>query len=155
MLEQYEAVSCDSLIFRQLVRRLRTDLLPLVSLVWSSPATIVCGGHDCVPVIFHLTQDLTITPPTKLENPEQAEAEEPNATVGMAAMKMFQSRDRRGEVSVEDYKLRTTHQNMINELRRLDEGIFSTAGGDGRLCVWRCPSYQDDQLSDQLKNCLI
>ena len=144
------------MVFRQEVRRLRTDLLPLVSLVWSSPVSLVCGGHDCVPVIFQLAQDQTITAPTKLERagPEVEEQSE-SATAGVAAMKMFQSRDRTGEVSVEDYKLRTTHQNTINELRRLGEGIFSTAGGDGRLCVWRCPGSQHDQLSDQMKNFLI
>ena len=58
------------------MRRLRTDLLPLVSLVWSSPVSLVCGGHDCVPVIFQLAQDQTITAPTKLERagPEAVEA---------------------------------------------------------------------------------
>ena len=136
------------------MRRLRTDLLPLVSLVWSSPVSLVCGGHDCVPVIFHLGPGQTITPGIKLET-TQAEVEEQAVTGGVAAMKMFQSRDRTGEVSLGDYKLGTTHQNTINEVRRLDQGVFSTAGGDGRLCVWRCPSYQDDPLSSQMRNCLI
>ena len=153
-------------MFRQpeLVRRLRTDLLPLVSLVWCSPVSLVCGGHDCVPVIFHLAQDTTSTITSsitgislghKLERAELSEAEEPTAIAGVAAMKMFQARDRTGEVAREDYKLRTTHQNTINEIRRLHEGIFSTAGGDGRLCVWRYPSSPEDQLSDQMKNCQI
>ena len=156
----------ECLIFRELVRRLRTDLLPLVSLVWCSPVSLVCGGHDCVPIIFHLAQDTTstsssissttiFTPGHKLERSEPTEAEEPTATVGVAAMKMFQARDRTGEVAREDYKLRTTHQNTINEVRRLQDGIFSTAGGDGRLCVWRYPSSPQDQLTDQMKNCQI
>ena len=146
-------------MFRQLVRRLRTDLLPLLSLVWSSQVSLVCGGHDCVPVMFQVEQDpdgtSSIRPGTRLERADQPEAEQQNNSAGLAAMKMFQARDRTGEVAREDYKLRTTHQNIINEIRRIDEGIFSTAGGDGRLCVWRYPSSPEDQLSDQMKNCQI
>ena len=141
---------------RLLVRRLRTDLLPLVCLAWCSPFSLVCGGHDCVPVIFHLSQDTScssISPGHKLERAEVTEAEVP--TAGVAAMKMFQARDRTGEVCVEDYKLGTTHQNTILGVRRLDEGVFSTVGGDGRLCVWRYPNSEEDQLSDQMKNCQI
>ena len=154
------------LISRQVVTRLRTDLLPLVSLVWSSPVSLVCGGHDCVPVIFHLSQDqdtttnttssTTISPGIKLEGSEVTEAEEPAATGGVAAMRMFQARDRRGEISVADYKLGTTHQNTISEVRRLEQGVFSTAGGEGQLCIWRYPaSSPQDQLSHQMKDCQI
>ena len=147
------------LISRQVVTRLRTDLLPLVSLVWSSPVSLVCGGHDCVPVIFHLSQDhdttTTISPGIKLEGSEVTEAEEPAATGGVAAMRMFQARDRRGEISVADYKLGTTHQNTITEVRRLEQGVFSTAGGEGQLCIWRYPSSPQDQLSHQMKDCQI
>ena len=146
-------------MFRQVVRRLRTDLLPLLSLVWSSPASLVCGGHDCVPVMFQLGQHqdgtASISPGMRLERAQPPEAQELNNGTGMAAMKMFQARDRRGEVCVEDYRLLTTHQKAITEVRRLEEGVFSTAGGDGRLCVWRCPSLQSDLLSHQMENCQL
>ena len=150
---------CEGLMFRQMVRRLRTDLLPLLSLVWSSPVSLVCGGHDCVPVMFQVEQEqdgtFSIRPGTRLERADRPEAEQQNNSAGLAAMKMFQARDRRGEVCVEDYRLLTTHQKTITEVRRLEEGVFSTAGGDGRLCVWRCPSLQSDLLSHQMENCQL
>ena len=141
------------------MRRLRTDLLPLVSLVWSSPVSLVCGGHDCVPVIFQLAQDQTITAPTKLERAgPEAEEQSESATAGVAAMKMFQSRDRTGEVGSTrgSYRLASTHQKQITELRLVSPSLssssssspalISSSGADGRICVWECPSSGPNQL---------
>ena len=121
------------------VRRLRTDCLPLVSLVWISPVRLVCGGHDCVPLVFRLTDDGGIVLAGRLEDSQPREPREPQeAGGGLAAMRMFQSKDRTGEVCAGHYSLSTTHQNQITEVRRVPGGqMVSTTGGDGRLCVWR------------------
>ena len=122
------------------LRRLITDCLPLVSLVWTSPVSLVSAGHDCLPLVFRLTQEGEIVLAYKLEDPQPRQ--ETGPAEGLAAMKMFRSRDRTGEVCEGDYKLGTTHQNQITEVRRLEvdgaeKELVSTTGLDGRLCVWR------------------
>ena len=117
------------------VRKLRTDCLPLLSLVWTSEDSLVCGGHDCVPIVFRLTEDGQIELTCRLEDVELSQ--EPDQAVSLPAMKMFQSKDRTGEVGGGDYRLRTSHQNTITEVRRLPGHRVSTTAGDGRLCVWR------------------
>ena len=117
------------------VRRLMTDCLPLVSLVWTSPVSLVSGGHDCLPLVFRLTQEGEIVLAYKLEDAQPRQETGPAG--GLAAMKMFRSRDRTGEVCEGDYRLGTSHQNQITEVRRLEGDLVSTSGLDGRLCVWR------------------
>jgi len=37
-----------------MVMKLRTDLLPMLTLTWLSPNTLVAAGHNCVPITFNL-----------------------------------------------------------------------------------------------------
>jgi len=129
------------------VKKLRTNLLPLMSVIWTSLTTLVAGGHDCVPVFFHLDQELNITAGDKFE----ADKVNEESQAPIAAMKLFRSKDRTGEHSVGNYKISTTHQKQITQLRLMTgEGsgseLISSSGADGRLCLW---NYQN--VEQQLK----
>ena len=68
---------------------------------------------------------------------------------------MFIFRDRTGEVSSTrgSYRLATTHQKQITELRLVSPpspssspALISSSGADGQICVWECPSSSPSQL---------
>ena len=118
-----------------------------MSVIWTSLTTLVAGGHDCVPVSFHLDQELNITTGDKFEADKVNEENQ----APIAAMKLFRSKDRTGEHSVGNYKISTTHQKQITQLRLMTgEGsgseLISSSGADGRLCLW---NYQN--VEQQLK----
>ena len=114
-----------------------------MSVIWTSLTTLVAGGHDCVPVSFHLDQELNITAGDKFE----ADKVNEESQAPIAAMKLFRSKDRTGEHSVGNYKISTTHQKQITQLRLMTvSGLMSSSGADGRLCLW---NYQN--VEQQLK----
>ena len=119
------------------MRKLRTDLLPFISLVWISPRLLVAGGHDCVPVMFNISDNHDLELGDRFESSDATE--EASDTVG--AMKMFRARDRLGEQDIKSYNLPSTHQNMITQLsimtRYQDHVVMSSSGADGRICCWR------------------
>jgi hypothetical protein len=36
------------------VMKLKTNLLPFLSVVWLAPSKLLAAGHDCVPVVFYV-----------------------------------------------------------------------------------------------------
>ena len=34
--------------------KLRTNILPLLTLSWINPSQMIAAGHDCVPFVFHV-----------------------------------------------------------------------------------------------------
>jgi hypothetical protein len=36
------------------VMKLKTNLLPFLSVVWLAPNKLLAAGHDCVPVVFYV-----------------------------------------------------------------------------------------------------
>lgn len=119
------------------VAKLGTSLLPLLSLVWISPVTMLAAGHNYVPITFNLGPGGDITEGGKLEQDKKA-------TSGpmSSAMKMFQNRDLLGQSdSGAGTIINTTHENQVNELRIHcgDSGdviSISSCGGDGKLVLW-------------------
>lgn len=116
--------------------KLKTNLLPLLTVTWVGPSMLLAAGHDCVPVMFAVDGANRISQGVKLEETKRQEAATPTNT----AMRMFQNKDRTGNESL-DSSLPTTHQNQIMELRIMSgskEGAasVSTSAGDGRLCFW-------------------
>lgn len=116
--------------------KLKTDLLPLLTVTWIGPSCLLAAGHDCVPVMFQVDGANRISQGVKLEETKRQEMKEKENS----AMRMFQNKDRTGndsDISV----LPTTHQNQIMELRILsgskeEATSVSTSAGDGRLCFW-------------------
>lgn len=122
------------------VMKLKTNLLPLLTVTWVGPSTLLAAGHDCVPVMFAVDGANRISQGVKLEETKRQEAATPTNT----AMRMFQNKDRTGNELL-DSSLPTTHQNQIMELRIMsgskeEATSVSTSAGDGRLCFWELDS---------------
>lgn len=117
--------------------KLKTSLLPFLSVLWLAPSRLLAAGHDCVPVIFHLEASGELRQGPMLE--ERKEAEAPSSA--FCAMKMFQNKDRVGQELV-DTALNTTHQNQICELRVVSSAAggqveqVSSCAGDGNIVIW-------------------
>jgi actin related protein 2/3 complex subunit 1A/1B len=120
-----------------LVNKLKTNLLPFLSVLWLAPNRLLAAGHDCVPVIFHVATSGELKQGPMLE--ERKEAEAPNSS--FCTMKMFQNKDRVGQELV-DTALTTTHLNQICEMRvvSVDSGhhveSVSSCAGDGNIVIW-------------------
>jgi len=117
------------------VMKLRTSLLPMLTLVWVSPSSLLAAGHDCVPIVFNLDQSGKLSLGGKLEEDKKVESGATNN-----AMKMFQNKDRVGSETT-DTVLNTTHQNQVNEMRikqgtKSGADTLSTVAGDGKLVIW-------------------
>jgi len=48
------------------VSRLATSLLPLLTLTWAGPSTLLAAGHDCVPIAFTIDESGQLSPGSKL-----------------------------------------------------------------------------------------
>jgi len=132
------------------VMKLRTDLLPLLTLTWLTDNTLVAAGHNCVPITFSVSGSGSLSLGGRLEEDKKQEG----GGAAASAMKMFQRADRLGQSELES-KLNTTHQNQISEMR-IHSGVkgkvktISTVAGDGKLVIWDI-----DNLSAKMKNLVI
>jgi len=132
------------------VMKLRTDLLPLLTLTWLTDNTLVAGGHNCVPITFSVSSAGTLSFGARLEEDKKQEG----GGAAASAMKMFQRADRLGQSELES-KLNTTHQNQISEMRihsgaKGNVKTISTVAGDGKLVIWDIGS-----LAAKMKNLVI
>eukprot|EP00088_Acartia_fossae_P014439 TRINITY_DN1772_c0_g1_i2.p1 TRINITY_DN1772_c0_g1~~TRINITY_DN1772_c0_g1_i2.p1 ORF type:complete len:379 (+),score=104.26 TRINITY_DN1772_c0_g1_i2:191-1327(+) len=120
--------------------KLKTNLLPFLSLLWIGPNRLLAAGHDCVPVLFHVDSAGKVSQGPKLE--EGGNVVE--ATAAASAKNMFKNKDRLGQELV-DSRLGTTHQNQINSMRilegnKVEARRVSTTAGDGALVIWNLAS---------------
>ena len=93
----------------QRVSKLQTSLLPLLSLVWISPATMLAAGHNYVPIAFKLGAGGEITEGGRLEQDKKASSGSLSS-----AMKMFQNMDVLGQSdSGAGTIINTTHENQV------------------------------------------
>ena len=90
-----------------MVMKLRTDLLPLLTLTWLSERTLVAAGHNCVPITFTLDGGGSLTLGARLEEDKKKES-----TGASSAMRMFMNKDKLGQDEMET-QLNTTHQNQV------------------------------------------
>lgn len=132
-----------------MVMKLRTDMLPMLTLTWLTGKTLVAAGHNCVPITFNLDASGSLTLGSRLEDEKKQEA-----TGSLSAGNMFRLRDKTGQSELVT-KLSTTHQNQISELRihtggKENVNTLSTVAGDGKLVVWDIKS-----LSGKLANLTI
>jgi len=132
-----------------MVMKLRTDLLPMLTLTWISDRTLVAAGHNCVPVTFNLDTSGSLTFGARLEEDRKQES-----SGASTAMRMFKNQDRIGTSELQTL-LKTTHQNQISELRIHDGNkdnvnAISSVAGDGKLIIWDIKS-----LSSKLANLKI
>jgi actin related protein 2/3 complex subunit 1A/1B len=112
-----------------------TQLLPFMSLIWSTESEIIAAGYDCQ--AYRLQGDeqgwqLAGSLETK-GRPGAQHREE-------SALNMFRQMDLKGKTT-DDTKLDTVHQNTISTIRVFEEvggkvSKISSSGVDGRVVVW-------------------
>jgi len=129
--------------------KLKTNLLPFLSLIWIGPNKLLAAGHDCVPVAFNVDSAGKLVQGNKLEEDTKIEA-----LAISNARDIFKNKDDVGQES-RDSKLGTTHQNQINSMRimegnKMDAKRVSTTAGDGALVIWNL-----DLLSSKLSGLKI
>lgn len=118
------------------VLNISTQLLPFVSLQWTTEDTLIAAGYDCELYRFQGNEggwQLVGALETKAEAAGSGEQEE-------SARNMFRQMDLKGKVK-DDTKLHSTHQNTVLMMRSYQEAggqisKISTSGVDGRVVVW-------------------
>jgi len=135
------------------VAKLRTDLLPLLTLTWLTEGSLIAAGHNCVPLTFHCKPG---GPPALSQGArlEEKGGRQEGGGAAASAMRMFQNKDRLGQSELES-KLNTTHQNQISEMRihtgaKGSVQAISTVAGDGKLVIWDINS-----LASKMKDLVI
>ena len=98
-----------------MVMKLRTDLLPMLTLTWLTSTRILAAGHNCVPITFNLDTSGSLTLGARLEEDKKLET-----TGTISARDIFKNKDKMG-ISELETRLNTTHQNQVN----LDLVIFT------------------------------
>ncbi|KAK8126258.1 uncharacterized protein PG998_002017 [Apiospora kogelbergensis] len=116
---------------------INTQLLPFMSLIWSSESEIVAAGYDCEAFRFQgdasgwqLSGTLESKGRPGLGDDEREES----------ALNMFKQMDLKGKAK-DDTQLKTVHQNTISTVRAYESNDgnvtqFSTSGVDGRVVIW-------------------
>jgi len=115
--------------------KLKTKLLPFLTLTWIGLNKILAAGHDCVPVVFQVDAAGKLIQGSHLE---EGGAVENSASA--SAMNMFRNKDRVGSELL-DNRLTSTHQNQICTMRivqgsKEEAHSISTTAGDGNLVIW-------------------
>merc|ERR1712126_553596 len=100
--------------------KLRTDLLPMLTLTWISDRTLVAAGHNCVPVTFNLDTSGSLTFGARLEEDRNQES-----SGASTAMRMFKNQDRIG-----------TSELQIHDGNKDNVNTISSVAGDGKLIIW-------------------
>jgi actin related protein 2/3 complex subunit 1A/1B len=115
---------------------LSTQLLPFMSLIWSSEDEIIAAGHDCEAYRFKGSEkgwQIAGSLEKKSRPGLQDQREE-------SAFNMFKQMDLKGKTT-DDTKLKTVHQNTINTIRSFEESggavtKISSSGVDGNVVIW-------------------
>jgi actin related protein 2/3 complex subunit 1A/1B len=126
---------------------LKTPFLPYADIEFLNDDTLVCGGWDMNPHIYHAEGDTT-SPDWSFVG--KCDAEEAvvakKATGNRAAFNKFQSMAKRGTAKTTSNKgFLTKHQNAINGISLIpgSPAKFVTIGIDGRILFWNLKKVKD------------
>ncbi|XP_064423470.1 actin-related protein 2/3 complex subunit 1A-B isoform X2 [Latimeria chalumnae] len=117
------------------VTSLKTDFLPLLSIIFVNNSYVVAAGHDCCPYLF------SYTGPEKLEFINKIDSQKDRSKTNTSAMQHFRNLDKKAAAEDDDKALNTLHQNSISQLS-IVEGEksnvvkFGSAGIDGAIAIW-------------------
>uniref|UniRef100_A0A3Q3VT42 Uncharacterized protein n=1 Tax=Mola mola TaxID=94237 RepID=A0A3Q3VT42_MOLML len=105
-------------------KTLKTEFLPLLSVIFVSENSVVAVGHDCCPMLFRFDDGGTLTFVSKLDLPKQRTTTEDRNTA-----------------------LDTLHQNSITQVSiyegdKRDCRKFCTTGIDGAMTIWDFKSLE-------------
>lgn len=119
-----------------LVTRHISKDLPYTSVNWLTPSSLVVAGHDYVPFLYTYQ-------PNALTHGGKLDAKQEVAAKTLSAMDKFKTLDRKGttDSAATEIVVDSTHQNAIKEIAifKGEKGAitkFSTAGVDGKICIW-------------------
>lgn len=113
-----------------------TQLLPFMSLIWTSEDEIIAAGYDCEAFRFQgdaggwqVVGTLEAKGRPGLDNAREE-----------SALNMFKQMDLKGKAK-DDTQLKTVHQNTISTVRVYETSgskvsKFSSSGVDGRVVIW-------------------
>lgn len=127
------------------VQTYKSSGLPYRSVCWLTENTIVCGGYGCVPDVYSVADNGSLTFVEKLDHKK---TEKQGRAV--SAMNKFQTLDSRaasaGDTNMETV-LETLHQNAINCVQPYESsnGTVSkivSSGVDGRLIIWNIKALE-------------
>ena len=118
------------------VAKLRTSLLPLLSVIWINPSTLLAAGHDYVPITFSLGPGGELREGGKLEQDKKS-----SLSATSNAMKMFQNMDVLGQsASGAGTATNTTHVNQVSQ--RLERRYFDICGSSKLSTASPTPSFR-------------
>uniref|UniRef100_A0A8C6L4Z9 Actin-related protein 2/3 complex subunit n=1 Tax=Nothobranchius furzeri TaxID=105023 RepID=A0A8C6L4Z9_NOTFU len=121
--------------------QLKTEFLPLLSVIFVSENSLVAAGHDCCPMLFRCDDGGTLTFVSKLDLPKQS------IQRNMSAMERFRNMDKRATTEDRNTTLDTLHQNSITQVSiyegdKRDCRKFCTTGIDGAMTIWDFKSLE-------------
>ncbi|KAL1005388.1 hypothetical protein UPYG_G00058430 [Umbra pygmaea] len=121
--------------------QLKTEFLPLLSVIFISENSLVAAGHDCCPMLFRCEDGGSLTLVSKLDLPKAS------VTRNMSAMERFRNMDKRATTEDRNTALETLHQNSITQVSiyegdKSDCRKFSTTGIDGAMTIWDLKSLE-------------
>uniref|UniRef100_A0AAZ3Q899 Actin-related protein 2/3 complex subunit n=1 Tax=Oncorhynchus tshawytscha TaxID=74940 RepID=A0AAZ3Q899_ONCTS len=115
--------------------QLKTEFLPLLSVLFISENSVVAAGHDCCPMLFRCDDGGSLTFVSKLDLPKAS------ITRNISAMERFRNMDKRATTEDRNTALETLHQNSITQVSiyegdQSDCRKFCTTGIDGAMTIW-------------------
>ncbi|XP_041086062.1 actin-related protein 2/3 complex subunit 1A-like [Polyodon spathula] len=118
-----------------MVSHLKTEYLPLLSVIFISENSVVAAGHDCCPMLYNYDDRGTLTFISKLDIPKQS------IQRNISAMERFRNMDKRATTEDRNSNLETLHQNSITQVSiyegdKRDCWKFCTTGIDGAMTIW-------------------
>ncbi|TKC43136.1 hypothetical protein EI555_021539 [Monodon monoceros] len=117
------------------VSTLKTEFLPLLSVLFGSENSVVAAGHDCYPMLFNYDDRGCLTFVSKLDLPKES------IQRNMSAMEHFRNTDKWATTKDRNTALETLYQNSITqvslyEVDKQDCRKFCTTGIDGAMTIW-------------------
>ncbi|XP_060911353.1 actin-related protein 2/3 complex subunit 1A isoform X1 [Labrus mixtus] len=121
--------------------QLKTEFLPLLSVIFVSENSLVAAGHDCCPMLFRCDDGGILTFVSKLDLPKQS------IQRNISAMERFRNMDKRATTEDRNTALDTLHQNSITQVSiyegdKRDCRKFCTTGIDGAMTIWDFKSLE-------------
>uniref|UniRef100_A0A8C7I6A4 Actin related protein 2/3 complex subunit 1B n=1 Tax=Oncorhynchus kisutch TaxID=8019 RepID=A0A8C7I6A4_ONCKI len=121
--------------------QLKTEFLPLLSVLFISENSVVAAGHDCCPMLFRCDDGGSLTFVSKLDLPKAS------ITRNISAMERFRNMDKRATTEDRNTALETLHQNSITQVSiyegdQSDCRKFCTTGIDGAMTIWDFKSLE-------------
>eukprot|EP00063_Salmo_salar_P010579 XP_013985414.1 PREDICTED: actin-related protein 2/3 complex subunit 1A-like [Salmo salar] len=121
--------------------QLKTEFLPLLSVLFISENSVVAAGHDCCPMLFRCDDGGSLTFVSKLDLPKAS------ITRNISAMERFRNMDKRATTEDRNTALETLHQNSITQVSiyegdQRDCRKFCTTGIDGAMTIWDFKSLE-------------